>query len=41
MHAMRPWRVSRMVWKAEGVVELPAGMAAASDTQPGDPLEFA
>lgn len=41
MHAMQPWRVSRMVWKAEGVVELPAGAAAATDTQPGDVLEFA
>ena len=41
MHAMRPWRVGRMVWKAEGVVELPAGVAAATDTQPGDILEFA
>lgn len=40
MHAMRPWRFSRMVWKAEGVVELPAGALARTDTRPGDYLEF-
>ena len=38
IHAMRPWRVSRIVGKAKDVVELPAGVLQATDTQVGDVL---
>lgn len=38
IHAMRPWRVSRLVGKAKGVVELPAGVLQATNTQVGDVL---
>ena len=37
---MPAWRMSRFVWKAEGVVELPAGVIGASQTVKGDALEF-
>jgi uncharacterized protein len=35
-----PWRVSRMHRGALGVLELPAGIAEASGTRPGDRLGF-
>lgn len=38
--AMAPWRMSRVYFGARSVLELPAGTAAASLTQPGDRLEF-
>ncbi len=38
IHAMKPWRGTRVYWKAEGVVELPAGTLQATDTRPGDRL---
>lgn len=37
---MRPWRLSRIVPSAEGVLELPAGVLEASGTLPGDRLVF-
>ncbi|MEW5738626.1 MAG: DUF192 domain-containing protein [Myxococcota bacterium] len=37
-HALPPWRVSRVYFGARSVLELPAGTAAASQTQPGDRL---
>lgn len=40
IHAMRPWRVSRLVLGAEGVVELPAGVLQTTATQLGDTLVF-
>jgi hypothetical protein len=40
-HALPPWRVSRVYFEARSVLELPAGTAAASQTQPGDRLAFA
>ncbi|MCC6337445.1 MAG: DUF192 domain-containing protein [Myxococcales bacterium] len=40
-HALPPWRVSRVYFGARSVLELPAGTAAASQTQPGDRLSFA
>jgi uncharacterized membrane protein (UPF0127 family) len=39
-HAMPPWKVSRVYFGARSVLELPAGTAAASGTQPGDALSF-
>ena len=38
IEAMPAWRVSRFVWQAHGVLELPAGTIAATGTQPGDRL---
>lgn len=37
---IKPWRVSKLVSKAHSVIELPVGTIAASETQPGDRLEF-
>lgn len=39
-HAMPPWRMSKLYFGARSVLELPAGTAAASQTQPGDRLSF-
>ena len=40
MAEMKPWRASPMIWSARSVLELPAGVIAASGTRPGDQLEF-
>jgi uncharacterized membrane protein (UPF0127 family) len=40
-HALPPWRFSAYHLRAKGVVELPAGTAAASATRLGDVLSFA
>ena len=40
VHALRPWRFSPIRLRAKGVVELPAGAAGASQTQPGDVLRI-
>jgi uncharacterized protein len=40
VHAMRPWRMSLGGRGAKDVLELPAGVAAATGTQPGDQLVF-
>lgn len=40
IHAMPPWRASRFVWKASGVVELPAGVLQRTGTAVGDTLLF-
>lgn len=39
-HALRPWRMSRFHPGAHSVLELPAGTALSSGTQPGDRLVF-
>ena len=39
-HAMPPWRMSKVYFGAKSVLELPAGTAAASQTQAGDKLSF-
>ncbi len=36
---MKPWRIGRIHRNAHSVLELPAGMVAATDTQVGDQLE--
>jgi uncharacterized membrane protein (UPF0127 family) len=38
--AMAPWRMSAVYFDARSVLELPAGVAAASGTAEGDQLEF-
>ncbi len=38
IESMRPWRLSRMIWKAKSVLELPAGTIARTGTQLGDQL---
>jgi uncharacterized protein len=38
---LRPWRFSRISWRAKGLVELPAGQASATGTRPGDRLAIA
>lgn len=40
IHEMKAFRVSPVVWKAHGVVELPAGTARRTDTMVGDQLEL-
>lgn len=40
IRAMPAWRFSRHVWHAHGVLELPAGVIAASATERGDQLAF-
>jgi hypothetical protein len=37
---MRPFRVTRMFWKAAAVLELPAGILATTLTSIGDQIEF-
>ena len=39
-HAIAPWRVSKVYFGAKSVLELPAGTAAAAQTQAGDRLSF-
>lgn len=36
---VRPFRITRVFWKALGVLELPVGTIAASQTQVGDQLK--
>ena len=40
MPAMRPFRLSPIVWRSHGVIELPAGVIAATRTLTGDVLEL-
>jgi uncharacterized membrane protein (UPF0127 family) len=35
-----PWRLTRYVWGSKSVLELPAGVVAATGTEVGDELEF-
>jgi len=39
-HSLAPQRLTRYVWGSESVLELPAGVAAASRTEVGDELEL-
>ncbi len=38
--ALAPWRLFCGSWRAAGVLELPVGAIARSQSQPGDQLEF-
>lgn len=40
VHAMKPWRISFGGRGAKDVLELPAGVAERTGTQPGDQLAF-
>ncbi|MBW1806815.1 MAG: DUF192 domain-containing protein [Deltaproteobacteria bacterium] len=40
IHSMKKWRMSKYVARADGVVELPAGVLKDSQTSVGDSLEF-
>jgi hypothetical protein len=37
---LRPWRLGPFVWGSRVVIELPAGIAAATGTRPGDLVEL-
>lgn len=37
---MKPWRISRVLWKSRGVLELPAGTLERSKTKAGDRIEM-
>lgn len=39
-HDLRPFRMTRMFWKAAAVLELPSGVLEASSTLVGDRIEF-
>jgi uncharacterized membrane protein (UPF0127 family) len=39
-HDLRPGRISKLVWRADGALELPAGTLAATGTQVGDVVEM-
>ena len=39
-HGLKPWRVSRIVWRADGALELPAGTLAGSGTAVGDVIDL-
>jgi len=41
IHGLSPWRVSRIVWRAGAVLELPAGTLARTQTRLGDRLAIA
>ena len=40
IHALRPWRTSKMVRGSKYVVELPAGVLQATETALGDAIEI-
>ncbi len=40
LNTLRPWRISPVVMRARGVVELPAGTLARTGTTTGDRLRF-
>jgi uncharacterized membrane protein (UPF0127 family) len=40
IHQLPPWRVSRIVWQARSVLELPTGVLARTGTGVGDRLTF-
>jgi hypothetical protein len=40
VHEMKPWRVSKMVFPAHSVLELPAGMIFQTATELGDQFEM-
>jgi uncharacterized membrane protein (UPF0127 family) len=39
MHRVVPWRVSKIIWRARSVLELPPGTLATTDTRVGDLLK--
>lgn len=39
-HTLKPNRISKLVWRADGVLELPAGTLESSGTERGDVIEL-
>ena len=39
-HGLKPNRLSRLVWRADGVLELPAGTLQSTATEVGDHIEL-
>ncbi len=39
-HALKPGKISKLVWRADGALELPAGTLAESGTVVGDRVEL-
>ncbi len=39
-HALKPGRISRLVWRADGALELPAGTLEQTGTAVGDAIRF-
>ena len=39
-HSLKPWRLSKIIFRAEGVLELAAGRLRETGTQVGDVIEF-
>lgn len=39
MHRVAPWRISKIIWRARAVLELPPGTLASTDTRVGDLLK--
>ncbi|UCG51297.1 MAG: DUF192 domain-containing protein [Candidatus Latescibacterota bacterium] len=39
-HGLKPNRLSRLVWRAEGALEIAAGMLKTTNTTVGDVIEF-
>jgi uncharacterized membrane protein (UPF0127 family) len=39
-HALKPNTISKLIWRADGALELPAGTLAATGTQVGDSIQF-
>ena len=40
VHEMKPWRISKMVFSAHSVLELPAGLISQTATELGDQFEM-
>jgi uncharacterized membrane protein (UPF0127 family) len=40
LHEMKPWRISKMVFAAHSVLEVPAGLIAQTATEMGDAFEM-
>ncbi len=39
-HGLKPWRISKLLFRARGVLELAAGRLRQTETEIGDVLEF-
>lgn len=38
---IKPWKISRVVWKAHSAIELPPGTISSTGTETGDRIELA
>ena len=39
-HGLKPWRISKILFRARGVLELAAGVLRETGTETGDVIEF-